>query len=183
MTRKIDYLFLRNGSRNWHIKLQYPGGERVEKSLGTPDRAQAEILASPYIQDHKVRLLEARPGIQVTWLHRFAPGQEHITPDGERVVADERELIFLNDNGAIVRKEPNGEFAVALPPLREQKAIVRREEQGLASMRGDGSQLLFGGRPAAFSPIRPTTIPAFRLDRGELPHPKGCQPTQLHRCC
>jgi integrase len=129
MTRKIDYLFLRNGSRNWHIKLQYPGGERVEKSLGTPDRAQAEILASPYIQDHKVRLLEARPGIQVTWLHRFAPGQEHITPDGERVVADERELIFLNDNGAIVRKEPNGEFAVALPPLREQKAIVRREEQ------------------------------------------------------
>ena len=129
MTRKIDYLFLRGGSRNWQIKLQYPGGERVEKSLGTPDRAQAEILALPYIQDHKMRLLEARPGVQVTWRHRFAPGQEHITPDGERIIADDRELIFLNHNGAIVRKEPNGEFAVALPPLREQKAIVRREEQ------------------------------------------------------
>ena len=129
MTRKIDYLFLRDGSRNWQLKLQYPGGERVEKSLGTPDRAQAEILALPYIQDHKIRLLEARPGIQVTWLHRFTPGQEHITPDGERIVADDRELIFLNDNGAIVRKEPNGEFAVALPPLREQKAFVRREDQ------------------------------------------------------
>jgi integrase len=129
MTRKIDYLFLRDGSRNWQIKLQHPGGERIEKSLGTPDRAQAEILALPYIQDHKVRLFEAKPGIQVTWLHRFAPGQEHITPDGERIVADDRELIFLNDNGAIVRKEPNGEFAVALPPLREQKAFVRREEQ------------------------------------------------------
>jgi integrase len=76
-----------------------------------------------------MRLLEARPGVQVTWLHRFAPGQEHITPDGERIVADDRELIFLNHNGAIVRKEPNGEFAVALPPLREQKAVVRREEQ------------------------------------------------------
>ena len=126
MTRKIDYLFLRKGSRNWQLKLQSP---RIEKSLGTPDRARAEILALPYIQDHKVRLFEARPGIQVTWLHRFTPGQEHITPDGERVVADERELIFLNDNGAIVRKEPNGEFAVALPPLREQKAIVRREDQ------------------------------------------------------
>jgi hypothetical protein len=61
MTRKIDYLFLREGSRNWQLKLQYPGGERVEKSLGTPDRAQAEILALPYIQDHKIRLLEARP--------------------------------------------------------------------------------------------------------------------------
>jgi len=128
MTRKIDYLFLRNGSRNWHIKLQYPGG-RIEKSLGTSDRAQAEILALPYIEEHKIRLFEARPGIQVTWLHRFAPGQEHITPDGERIVADDRELIFLNHNGAIVRKEPNGEFAVALPPLREQKAFVRREEQ------------------------------------------------------
>jgi integrase len=129
MTRKIDYLFLRDGSRNWQIKLQHPGGERIEKSLGTPDRAQAEILALPYIQDHKVRLFEAKPGIGGTWLHRFAPGQEHITPDGERIVADDRELIFLNHNGAIVRKEPNGEFAVALHPLREQKAIVRRLEQ------------------------------------------------------
>src|SRR2546421_10064437 len=129
MTRKTDYLFLRDGSRNWQIKLQYPGGERLETSLGTSDRAQAEVLALPYIQEHKMRLLEARPGIQVTWQHRFAPGQEHITPDGERVVADDRELIFLNHNGEIVRKEANGEFAVALPPLREQKAIVRREDQ------------------------------------------------------
>jgi integrase len=128
MTRKTDYLFLRDGSRNWQIKLQYPDG-RIEKSLGTPDRAQAEILALPYIQDHKMRLLEARPGVQVTWVHRFEPGQEHITPDGERIVADDRELIFLNHNGTIVRKEPNGEFAVALPPLREQKAVERREEQ------------------------------------------------------
>src|SRR5258707_6328085 len=126
MTRKIDYLFLRKGSRNWQLKLQSP---RIEKSLGTSDRAQAEILALPYIQEHKLRLLEARPGVQVTWLHRFAPGQEHITPDGERIVADDRELIFLNHNGAIVRKEPNGEFAAALPPLREQKAIVRREDR------------------------------------------------------
>jgi integrase len=126
MTRKIDYLFLRKGSRNWQLKLQSP---RIEKSLGTPDRAQAEILALPYIQEHKVRLLEAKPGVQVTWRHRFAPGQEHVTPDGERIVADGRELIFLNHNGAIVRKEPNGEFAVTIPPLREQKAIVRREVQ------------------------------------------------------
>jgi hypothetical protein len=47
MSRKIDYLFLRNGSRNWHIKLQNANGERIEKSLGTSDRAQAEILALP----------------------------------------------------------------------------------------------------------------------------------------
>ena len=60
MTRKTDYLFLRDGSRNWQIKLQYPDGERLEMSLGTPDRAQAEILALPYIQEHKVRLFARR---------------------------------------------------------------------------------------------------------------------------
>jgi integrase len=128
MTRKIDYLFLRDGSRNWHIKLQFPGG-RIEKSLGTPDRAQAEILALPYIEEHKKKLLEARPGIKITWQHQYEPGQEHVTPGGERVIADDRELIFLNHNGSIVRKEANGGFAVALPPLRDQKIIARREQQ------------------------------------------------------
>ena len=127
--RKISYLFLRPDSQNWHVRLQSPTG-RIEKSLGTPDRTQAEILALPYIQEHKTKLLEARPGVQVAWRHRFLPGQEHVTPDGERVIADDRELIFIGHNGAIIRKEPNGEFAVALPPsLREQKAILRSEDQ------------------------------------------------------
>ena len=126
---KRDYLYLRSGSRNWYLKLQSPDG-RIEKSLGTPDRARAEILALPYIQEHKTKLLEARPGINVMWRHRFTPGQEHVTPEGERVLADDRELIFINHNGAIVRKEPNGEFAVTLPSsLREQRVIVRSEHQ------------------------------------------------------
>jgi integrase len=126
---KRDYLYLRSGSRNWYLKLQSPDG-RIEKSLGTPDRAQAEILASSYITEHKTKLLEARPGVQVMWRHRFAPGQEHVTTDGERVIADDRELIFLNHNGAIVRREPNGEFAVSLPSsLREQRVIVRHADQ------------------------------------------------------
>src|SRR6266404_2111553 len=93
--RKRSYLFLRPDSQNWHVRLMSPDG-RVEKSLGTPDRAQAEILALPYIQQHKTKLLEARPGITGSWRHRFAPGQEHVTQDGERVIATERELIFLN---------------------------------------------------------------------------------------
>ena len=126
---KRDCLYLRSGSRNWYLKLQSPDG-RIEKSLGTPDRARAEILALPYIQEHKTKLLEARPGINVMWRHRFTPGQEHVTPEGERVLADDRELIFINHNGAIVRKEPNGEFAVTLPSsLREQRVIVRSEHQ------------------------------------------------------
>ena len=130
MTRKIDYLFLRRGSRNWQLKLQSP---RIEKSLGTPDRAQAEILALPYIEQHKVRLFEARLDyktvFKVTRRHRFAPGREHITPDGERVIADDRELIFLDHDGAIVRREENGPIVFKIPPLREQKATVRCIEQ------------------------------------------------------
>ena len=126
--RKISYLFLRPDSQNWHVRLQSPNG-RIEKSLGTPDRARAEILALPYIQEHKTKLLEARPTIQGEWRHKYEPGQEHITPDGERVIATERELIFLGHNGAIIRSELNGEVRFVWPSYREQKAIVRNLEQ------------------------------------------------------
>jgi integrase len=125
--RKISYLFLRPDSQNWHVRLQSPGG-RIEKSLGTPDRAQAEILSLPYIQQHKMRLLEAKPG-QVAWRWRIgAPGEGHLTPF-KTIIVDGRELITLN-SGAVVRKEPNGEFAlVAVPSVREQKAIARQDRR------------------------------------------------------
>jgi hypothetical protein len=47
MARKTDYLFQRSGSSNWWIKLQSPG-KRVEKSPGTRDKKEAEILAQPH---------------------------------------------------------------------------------------------------------------------------------------
>ena len=81
--RRTDYLFLRPGSRNWHVKLQSPTG-RVERSLGTADRVQAEILALPMIAEHKVKLLEARPRLETIWKHEFEPDREHIGPDGDR---------------------------------------------------------------------------------------------------
>jgi integrase len=130
--RKISYLFLRPDSQNWHVRLQSPGG-RIEKSLGTPDRAQAEILSLPYIQQHKMRLLEAKPG-QVAWRWRTegALGQGHVTPF-KRIIVDGRELIILN-SGAVVRQEPNGEFAlVAVPSVREQKAIARQDQRTATS--------------------------------------------------
>ena len=129
--RKISYLFLRPDSQNWHVRLQSPGG-RIEKSLGTPDRAQAEILSLPYIQQHKMRLLEAKPG-QVAWRWRIgAFGEGHVTPF-KQIIVDGRELIILN-SGAVVRKEPNGEFAlVAVPSVREQKAIARQDQRTATS--------------------------------------------------
>jgi hypothetical protein len=61
--RRTDCPFQRPGSRNWHIKLQSPKG-RIEKSLRTPDRVQAEILALPMIAEHKRKLLAARPHLE-----------------------------------------------------------------------------------------------------------------------
>jgi integrase len=103
--RKRDYLFLRPGSQNWHIKLQSPG-RRIEKSLGTPDRRQAELLALPLIAEHKAALLAKRP--QPTWGYEYAPGREHVAPDGGRIIATDRELIYLDAAGSITRRAPNG---------------------------------------------------------------------------
>ena len=142
--RKGSYLFLRPDSQNWHVRLQSPGG-RIEKSLGTPDRAQAEILAMPYIQQHKMQLLKAKPG-QVAWRWRppftFGKGAQDYAAQVEalgfvtpfkQITVDGRELIILN-SGAVVRKEPNGEFAlVAVPSVREQKAIARQGQRTATS--------------------------------------------------
>jgi hypothetical protein len=66
MTRKTDYLFQRPGSSNWWIKLQSPG-KRVEKSLGTRDKKEAEIMALPLIARHEAALLAARPRMETVW--------------------------------------------------------------------------------------------------------------------
>ena len=120
--RRTDYLFLRPGSRNWHVKLQSPTG-RVEKSLGTPDRVQAEILALPMIAEHKVKLLEARPRLETTWQHKYEPGREHIGPDGERIIAADGELIHLDSEGRIIKRSPNGGPAYQL--VGRQKLTLR----------------------------------------------------------
>jgi integrase len=104
--RKRDYLFLRPGSQNWHIKLQSPTG-RIERSLGTPDRRQAEVLALPLIAEHKMVLLTRRPHIFRNWVPAMEPGREHVAEDGHRVIATERELIHVNPDGT-TRAEPNG---------------------------------------------------------------------------
>lgn len=104
---KTDYLFQRPGSRMWWIKLQAPGN-RVEKSLGTPDRVQAEIIALPMVAAHKAALLAVRPRLTTSWRHELEPGREHPGTDGGRIIATDRELIHINHNGAIIKTVPNG---------------------------------------------------------------------------
>jgi integrase len=138
--RRTDYLFLRPGSRNWHVKLQSPTG-RVERSLGTPDRVQAEILALPMVAEHKVKLLEARPRLETTWQHEYEPGREHIGPDGERIIAADRELIHLDSEGRITRHSPNGGTAYQLVG---RKLTLRSIVEAIT---GDQSPFSDGVRP------------------------------------
>ncbi len=104
--RERDYLFQRAGSRNWHIRLQ--GDPRIERSLGTSDRRQAEIIALPLIAQHRARVLARQPRFVTGWWHEFEPGREHALPDGTKILATAKELHYVGQNGSIIRTEPNG---------------------------------------------------------------------------
>ena len=106
------YIFQRPGSENWWIKLRSPTG-RVEKSLHTVVRREAEILALPLIAEHKAALLAARPRLLETWRFKLEPGL-HVSPDGGHIAATERELTHYDSAGGLVRTEPNGAPAFQL---------------------------------------------------------------------
>ena len=105
------YLMKRNGSRNWRIRLQYPGEPVFEKSLGTRDEKEAEIIAlrdhGDKIAAHKAKLLAARPRIELAWRREYEPGL-HASPDGGHIFATDRELHFLDPQGVTIRTTPNG---------------------------------------------------------------------------
>ncbi len=119
--RKTDYLFHKNNSPNWCIRLQQDGKDRI-KSLGTSNRIEAEVRALPIIAQHKAALLALQPRYKEQWQHTLEPGREHsalavaadetttITPPAEcaKIIATDRELIYMGHNGAIIRTEPNG---------------------------------------------------------------------------
>jgi integrase len=102
---------------------------------------QAEILALPMIAEHKVKLLEARPRLETTWKHEYEPGREHIGPDGERIIAADRELIHLDSEGRITRHSPNGGTAYQLVG---RKLTLRSVVEAIT---GDQSPFNDGVRP------------------------------------
>jgi hypothetical protein len=67
--------------------------------------------------------LAARP--HLVWDRKLEPG-EHPGPDGGKIVANERELIYLNHNGAYLRTEPNAAQMVVPPyPQSSARAVVK----------------------------------------------------------
>jgi integrase len=101
-----SYIFQRAGSENFYVKLRSPTG-RVEKSLGTSVRREAEVIAGPLVTAHKAALLAARPHVETTWTREYAPGL-HTGLNGERIFATDRELHYLDDDGHTIRTEANG---------------------------------------------------------------------------
>ena len=104
--RKRDYLFKRNGSQYWRVRVQM-GGRSVEQSLKTTDRREAELAALPLIAEHKAKLLARRPRLEASWKPQYEPGLQ-VGPDGRRIFATERELHHLDAEGRTTLTTQNG---------------------------------------------------------------------------
>lgn len=108
---KRDGIFRRPGAPNYSLRLQTPGEPAFEKSLGTSDRLEAEIIVyrdyADKIAEHKAKLAARRPRIEATWQRLYEPGL-HDGPNGERVAATDSELSFYSPDGKLLRTEPNG---------------------------------------------------------------------------
>jgi integrase len=91
-----------------HLRLQ-ENGRSISKSLRTTDKSEAEILALPFIAEHKRRLMALRPRLDAAaWFSRYQPGKLHTLDDGSRFLATERELHHLDADGNVIRRGPNG---------------------------------------------------------------------------
>lgn len=101
--------------------------KRIERSLATSDKLEAEARAAAMIGEHKAALLATRPRVELTWKHALEPGREHAAPDGGKIVATDRELIYIGGNGSILRQEPNGG--------RAAQTLVRNEKVGDSNWR------------------------------------------------
>jgi len=129
MTRKADYLFQRPGSSNWWIKLQSPG-KRVEKSLGTRDKKEAEIIALPMVAHHKAALLAARPRMETVWRYEYEPSADmQDASNGERVLASATELKFYGPDGKLLRTTPNGGPSFRIVNLQHRLGIPFVDER------------------------------------------------------
>ena len=129
MTRKTDYLFQRPGSSNWWIKLQSPG-KRVEESLKTRDKKEAEIIALPMVAHHKAALLAARPRLETVWRYEYEPSADmQDAPNGERILASATELKFYGPDGKLLRTTPNGGPSFRIVNLQHRLGIPFVDER------------------------------------------------------
>lgn len=158
--RKGQYLFRRRGSQNWWVRFQYPAdiasacglSRTVEKSLGTSDRALAEIRAAADIRQHKWLLYSMRlqadpkknPFAASEMKHTYDPGREHYTPEGKRVIATETELLYIEDDGTITRRsnEVSPHFKITIPPQNWRELFGHLDSRPSKAAAGPDEALL-----------------------------------------
>jgi integrase len=149
--RHGTYLFQRDGSSNWWIRLR-SGNQRIEKSLRTSDRREAELVAAPMIAAHKAALLAARPRLEMS-PYTFPPG-EHKGPDGERVIATAREVIYLDKSGALIKTEPNKPIPRLLNLPMGAVLVFGGEKESRAELRRIGPIVDFEKLKREIAPIK-----------------------------
>lgn len=121
MARPGSYLYQRKGSRNWHLRLQYPTAgmrqaahylfgymppKKVERSLGTTDRAEAEVLAGPDILQHR-RIVIAYQAMsdpakyqgRISYEPIHKPGLPVQNEDGSVTIATKDQVIHIAADG------------------------------------------------------------------------------------
>lgn len=121
MARPGNYLYKRKGSRNWHLRLQYPTDamrqaahyvfgymppKKVERSLGTSDRAEAELLAGPEILQHR-RVVLAFQAMsdpvkyqgRISYELTHQPGLPVLNEDGSTTIATKDQVIHITADG------------------------------------------------------------------------------------
>jgi integrase len=69
----------------------------------------------------------------LAWQHEYEPGREHAGPDGGKIIATERELMFIDSTGHIRVRGPNGSvgglsFVVPTPGARPCLAIKNSDD-------------------------------------------------------
>jgi integrase len=129
-------MFQRKGSQNWYLRLVLPAdmgksknGKRkvIERTLGTTDKAAAEIAAADEIKKHKTLMLDRRQArvariVHGAWQPEYAVGI-HTLPDGRTLIATDRDLTFSDGT-----RRPNGGPMIyltgaRLPAAQEFKAL------------------------------------------------------------
>ncbi|MFY9894727.1 MAG: hypothetical protein WAK63_11425, partial [Xanthobacteraceae bacterium] len=113
-----SYLFRRGST--WYVKLRNPLG-RIEKSLHTSNRLEAQIAAAPLIDAHRAALLAAKPRIEIAHEREYEPGL-HTGLDGEKIYATATELHYLDESP--IRIESNGAVGRRLIARGPQSALT-----------------------------------------------------------
>jgi integrase len=143
--RHGSYIFQRDGSSNYWIRLRSPG-KRTVRSLGTSNKDTAIELAGPMITAHRAALAAMRPHVETAWTLQYQPGL-HTGLNGEKIFATDTTLHYLDATGQTISTEPNGFIGRrlvgrAMPAAQEFAAFDAAEMERPVKADPEGDDLI-----------------------------------------